>query len=57
LLENGLNQVVVINEQEKYIYNEGKGICIKSKHFLDRVNLVHVGIMGNAFQSWDISGK
>jgi len=51
LLENDLNQVVVINEQEKYIYNEGNGTCIKSKKFLDRVNLVYVGIMGNAFVS------
>jgi len=52
LLENGLNRVVLLNEQWKYM-----GLVSNQSTFLDRVNLVHVGIMGNAFQSWDIAGK
>jgi len=40
-----------------FTMREVHGTCIKSKQCLDRVNLVHVGIMGNAFQSLDIAGK
>ena len=56
LLENALNQVVVINEQGKYV--EGfNGTWVKLFQFLDRVNLTHVGVIGNAFEPWDIAGK
>jgi len=55
-LENALNQVVVINEQGKYV--EGfNGTWLKSLQFLDRVNLTNIGVIGNAFESWDIAGK
>jgi len=56
LLENALNQLVVMNEQGKYV--EGfNGTWVKSLQFLDKVNLTYGGVIGNAFESWDIAGK
>jgi len=58
MLENALNQVVVINEQGKYVY--GEGITWNFSQiiaFFNRVNLTHGGVIGNAFESWDIAGK
>jgi len=59
LLENALNHLVVINEQGKYVYDEGTtwDLAIKSLQFLERVNLTHGGVIGKAFESWDITGK
>jgi len=58
LLENALNQLVVINEHGKYVYDEGfNGTWLKSLQFLDRVNLTYGGVTGKAFELWDIAGK
>jgi len=60
LLENALNEVVVKNEQRKYVYDEGTAWDkpgAKLKAFFDRVNLTNGGVIGNAFESRDITGK
>ncbi len=36
---------------------EPHGTWLKQKHFLDKVNLTHSGVIGKAFESWDIAGK
>jgi len=33
------------------------GTWLQSLQFLDRVNLTHSGVIGKAFESWDIDRK
>jgi len=58
LLENAFNQVVVINVEKKYVYDEGTTWDLAQIiAFFRKSKLNSWGVIGNAFKSWDIARK
>jgi len=46
-----------MNMENTFTMRELNGTWLKQKQFLDKVSLTHGGVIGNAFESWDIAGK